>query len=160
MALLILCFLVNPKHCWQPSKQLRAQTFAISALVLMGCQSESTPNSASDQSDARFMAAVAGEVVIDIDPTLEENLDRAFEIIRAVCEGGFNSVSCASPSIVPPMEIDKENLLQVELMANVMAATEPNYVSIRCDSDKHPPLSDLVEECHRLVVEAVNAASQ
>ncbi len=49
-------------------------------------------------------------------------------------------------------EIERE-----ELQVNQMAAEEPNYVFIRCDSDVNPPPTDLVEECHRLVVEKVGS---
>ena len=109
-------------------------------------------------SDYRFMTAVSDEVIIDSEPTLDENTFKGFEIIRAVCEGGFYSVSCASPRIVPPMEIDRENLVPVQLMVNLAAHVEPNYVFIICDSDVSPPPTELVQECHRLVAEQVRVS--
>ena len=133
--------------------------FAISLLFLTiaACERNAGPETSVPSSDSRFMTVVSNEVIVDSEPTLDENLDKAFEIVRAVCEGGFYSVSCASPSNVPPMDIDRDNLVPVELMVNQMAAEKPNYVFIRCDSDVKPPPVDLVDECYRLVVEAVGS---
>ena len=111
------------------------------------------PASFGPKTDFRHMTSVSDEVIISSESSLDDNMFKAFEIIRAVCEGGVYSVSCASTSIVPPMNIDRDNLIPVEMMVNHMTAQEPNYVFIRCDSDAKPPPSDLVEECYRLIVE-------
>jgi hypothetical protein len=132
-----------------------APLIASAFLAVTACSPEMPVESTAPDSDYRFMTAVSDEVIIDSEPTLDENTFKGFEIIRAVCEGGFYSVSCASPRIVPPMKIDRDNLVPVELMVNLAAYVDPNYVYIRCDSDVSPPPAELVQECHRLVVEQV-----
>jgi len=121
-------------------------------LAVTACTPEMPAESTSPDSDYRHMTAVSDEVIIDSEPTLDDNTFKGFEIIRAVCEGGFYSVSCASPRIVPPMNIDRDNLVPVEIMVNLAAHVEPNYVFIQCDTDVSPPPTELVQECHRLVV--------
>ena len=134
----------------------RTTIVALIMFALTACTSEKQAESTESESDFRQMTSVSNEVVIDSEPTLDDNLFKALEIVRAVCEGGFYSVSCASPSINPPMNIDRDNLVPVELMVNHAAHTEPGYVFIRCDSDVTPPPTDLIEECHRLVVAQAN----
>ena len=126
-------------------------------LTIAACERNAGSETSVPSSDSRFMTVVSNEVIVDSEPTLDENLDRAFEIVRAVCEGGFYSVSCASSSNVTPMDIDRDNLIPVQLMVNQMAVEEPNYVFIRCDSAVNPPPVDLVDECYRLVVEEVGS---
>ena len=132
---------------------------ALALFAVTACMPE-TPTeipteSATRDSDSRFMTAVSDEVIIDLELTVGGNTVEGWEIIRAVCEGGFYSVSCASPGFSPPMNIDSDNLIPVEIMVNLAAHVEPNYVFIRCDSDVRPPPTELVQECHRLVVEQV-----
>ena len=119
--------------------------------VLASCERNAEPSSAVPTSDYRFMTAVSDEVIIDSEPTFEENLDKALEIVRTVCEEGSYSVSCAEPNIVPPMNIDRDNLVPVELQVNQMVAEKPNYIFIRCESDVNPPPTNLVEELRQNV---------
>jgi len=134
-------------------KKLPVIAFAL--LAVTACMPEIPAESTARDSDYRFMTAVSDEVIIDLEPTVDENTFKGWEIIRDVCEGGFYSVSCASPGYVPPMKIDSENLIPVEIMVILAAHVEPNYVYIRCDSDVSPPPTELVQECQRLVVEQV-----
>lgn len=140
----------DPKQLLNFMKKIAFSALAI--ICLGACESESDSESSISEPDARFVTAVSEEVIVDSEPNLDENLDKAFEIVRAVCEGGFYSRSCASPGIVPPMNIDSDNLVPVELIVNHAAHVEPNYIFIRCDSEVSPPPTELVEECHRLVV--------
>ena len=122
-------------------------------IAVASCEKDSVPSGTENSSGARCMTAVSEEMVIDSEPTMDENLDKAFDIVRSVCEGGFYSISCTSPNIVPPMKIDRENLVPVMLEVTQMAAKQPNYVFIRCDTEIDPPPTELVELCYRLVVE-------
>ena len=127
----------------------------VSLCLLAACFKDSSTDLPENASDVRFMSSVSDEIVIDTEKTLEENLDKAIEIIRDMCTEGFNSVSCANPATIPAMKFDQNRLLPVTMEANIMAAKEPNYVFIRCESEIVPAPHDLVEECHRRIVQKV-----